>query len=186
MSMNFTELTQVISSALPEPDVIWRIEMATAALTPVSLPGPTGESNTLYHERKGHILMICTAKSYKRHYQDALISALLIRNRVSATFEIPELKDKGLPIDWISEQDSLSMIEAGNIDGLVYCGGEKGGRNFQAALSQRVGPIIMPIMLTDPKAPLDPHVLYDMATEKVITNNTAAIGGNPELLGLPA
>ncbi|WP_156811903.1 bifunctional proline dehydrogenase/L-glutamate gamma-semialdehyde dehydrogenase PutA [Robiginitomaculum antarcticum] len=154
----------VTAAELTDPSMVWREGLAKIELAETPLPGPTGEDNRLSYAPKGTIAVLCGAPKFQVIADDMAYCATLAGNVVI----IADNYEK-LPQD---------------IDGIVYAGPADNVVELNRKLANREGAIILRFFISDAKrAPL-PDDLHYFVTEKVITINTAAIGGNAELLGL--
>jgi len=146
------------------PAMIWREGLAKTLLSEIKLPGPTGEDNRLSFPPKGTIAVICGDETYRAVADDMAYCATLAGNNVISAQSYDDL-----PLD---------------INGVVYCGPEERVIDLNRKLANRAGSIILRFFISDQKRTPLPEDIHYFVTEKTITINTAAIGGNAELLGL--
>ena len=140
---------------------------------PVTLPGPTGETNTLSLVPRGRVG--CIADD-----DDALESQLRL---VGATRNVAVLVTEsqrrrasrlGVPCELVAD------VLAAPLDAVLFAGSEERARQARLALAAREGPIV-PLIRVDAQHPGDPLRLL---SERTISINTAASGGNASLLSL--
>lgn len=146
------------------PAMIWREGLAKSLLAELKLPGPTGEDNRLSYPPKGTIAVICGDEDYRAVADDMAYCATLAGNVVISAQSYEEL-----PLD---------------IDGVVYCGPKDEIIALNQKLANRAGSIILRFFISDANRTPLPEDIHYFVTEKTVTINTAAIGGNAELLGL--
>lgn len=149
-----------------------------------ALPGPTGERNRLLLASRGTFL--CLGPDLESAYAQAVQSlalkgkALIIAREDPPQEMVDALKATGLPIQFICglvEPDTL--IEIPSIAGVAYADfniDEEYLRDMRYALANRPGPILP--VITDLIAP-EAYV-----HERIICVNTAAIGGNVDLMAI--
>jgi RHH-type proline utilization regulon transcriptional repressor/proline dehydrogenase/delta 1-pyrroline-5-carboxylate dehydrogenase len=123
-------------------------------LAPVTLPGPTGESNIMHTVPRGTVL--CLGPSSADQQQQATMAASLGNTAILAE------------IDW------EGLRTAGTFDAVAYFAQDEALRDIRIALSQRSGAIIP--LITSPtdagRLQVERHVCID----------TTAAGGNASLL----
>lgn len=138
----------------------------------VQLPGPTGESNTLHWRGRGTVAALGPTPFDLAHQIGA---ALLTGNRVVMENEITAQRiiDKlpNTPIHLVSDPFSHSELDA-----VLICGPT--ARTVDAQLALRPGSIVPVIVPLDSGA----YPLFRLANEFTMTINTAAAGGNIDLL----
>ena len=146
-----------------------------------TMPGPTGESNTLKVHPRGIVLCLGPDEATARRQAEM---ALAHGNGVlvvapGATRIANELGADGSVIGGVDKRLSPAAIEAGlNIDAICHFGDAEALKPWRQALARREGPII-PLITSDADAGrliLERHVCID----------TTASGGNAELLARAA
>lgn len=141
------------------------------------LPGPTGESNTLYTWPRGVVL--CLGPDTQSALQQATL-ALEQGNGVlvvapGATKIAEALGANGEPIGGLDKKLSPAAIEAGlNVDAIMHFGTDADLRPWRQALSRREG-MIIPLITR-------PSDAERLITERHVCIDTTASGGNAELL----
>ncbi|HMV20549.1 MAG TPA: bifunctional proline dehydrogenase/L-glutamate gamma-semialdehyde dehydrogenase PutA [Rhodocyclaceae bacterium] len=137
----------------------------------IRLPGPTGEANNLRWAPRGTIL--CTGRSRDSQLvQIAVCLASGNRFRAPPEFQLPA----DLPAEVLDHADAES---AEPIAGILVDSSDYGAWRRRAAVWQ--GPRI-PVVVAE--AASEPIALYRLMCERVLTVNTAAVGGNADLMGL--
>ena len=145
------------------------------AASPIALPGPTGEANTLEWQPRGVIACIA---------DDAAV--LLAQTRAArAGGNTPLWVRSPLAHAAKDRLDGERVIFADNLDPkavdavLLDAAPERGAR-IRAKLASTSGPIV-PVIVPDVQGGYDPARLV---FERTVTVNTAAAGGNAALLSL--
>ena len=169
------------------------IAQAEALAAPRSLPGPTGEDNTLLFEARGLLACLCRIGTNAEDLLAAATAALLAGNAVlfltdasmrAAVMRLREaLSSAGFP-DALSAQQlfgdaagmALALGELG-IDGAICCGDAALAEHASRALASRDGAIL-------PLIDEAPGRLYlsRFVHEKTVSVNTTAAGGNAALM----
>jgi len=138
----------------------------TTALSSISLPGPTGESNQLSIYPRGTILCLGPTK------EDAIDQAQTAIAQGCAAIMIAAGLNPEDGFDGTLQADALEVLSG--FDGVVSYGDEARLRAYRVALSNRTGRIIPLIHKSD---------LQEMCqTERHICIDTTAAGGNASLL----
>ena len=138
----------------------------TTALSSISLPGPTGESNQLSTYPRGTILCLGPTK------EDAIDQAQTAIAQGCAAIMIAAGLNPEDGFDGTLQTDALEVLSG--FDGVVSYGDEATLRAYRVALSNRTGRIIPLIHKSD---------LQEMCqTERHICIDTTAAGGNASLL----
>lgn len=150
------------------------------------LPGPTGELNRLTHAPRGRFICDRADGNAELHI-GYICAALMAGNLVTITGKdaaniADSLHTAGVPKTMCkSSRASLeSLIQTQDMSGVTLCADAQTARLINRALAARDGEIVQLIW----NAPLLPHIMSRFLTEKTITLNTAAIGGNAALLGI--
>ena len=137
------------------------------------LPGPTGETNTLYLRPRGRIACIAgTEKDLAEQARVAtttgniaLLAASAFATRVGATAGI---RCEIVPDPLVAEPD-----------GVLFAGSAAAEAELRRTLAARAGPIVA-LVVAEPGG-------YDatrLLSERTVTINTTASGGNASLLSL--
>jgi RHH-type proline utilization regulon transcriptional repressor/proline dehydrogenase/delta 1-pyrroline-5-carboxylate dehydrogenase len=159
--------------------IIKKALSATAAFdtTPLSLPGPTGESNRLSLHPKGTVLCLGpTAELAIAQAVQALAAGCPVAIIAPAVSTLAQpLQEAGLPlavIDGIIDTDALTSLEG--IASVAAAGSAEWTRPLRQALASRKGPIV-------------PLETQDIAPSRYVIErhlciDTTAAGGNASLL----
>ncbi|HBS34081.1 MAG TPA: bifunctional proline dehydrogenase/L-glutamate gamma-semialdehyde dehydrogenase, partial [Parvularcula sp.] len=149
------------------------------------LQGPTGESNTL--RLKGRGVALCLGGGSEAANRRQLALALAGGNAVAAQEPLAEktaraLVAAGAPEHLVASLPAGAAInEAALLDprvrAVVFDGAAKSARAISQTLAQRKGPIAPLLSSADDPA--------RFATERTLTINTTAAGGDVRLLSLP-
>lgn len=151
--------------------------------TPVILTGPTGEMNTIGLHARGTVA--CLGSSVD-HQPVALISqatlALLAGNRVvlqhsdlASEFQIA-LRECGLEetLFDIQQDESFDWLSDADVDAVVFDDSDNSAKTLRQLLAKRVGTRIPVLSSNDD--------IYRFSSERVISIDTTAAGGNATLL----
>ncbi len=166
-------------------------EAAKRIAEPLILPGPTGELNRLSLEARGHFICLDgntggAESAFLMHICAALLagnSVTLIGKQAGPLHA--QLTDLGLTDEDISLAPQTELSAALALPGLAgvsFNGASEQARELGRTLAQRDGVIVQLIW----NEPLNSALILRFMTEKTVTINTAAIGGNAALLGLGA
>ncbi len=165
------------------------------------MPGPTGESNTLYFSGRGTFLLLIEANTPSLAIAGGLTAALVAGNTVIPCFEdeqavdlLDDLVRAGLPGKVLQRWNGLGgalsgdwLRKIGEIEGVLFCGAAEKARRIEATLAARSGAVLQLIAETDMKTYNlmgSPLYLLRFITERTCTINTTSIGGNASLLEL--
>jgi RHH-type proline utilization regulon transcriptional repressor/proline dehydrogenase/delta 1-pyrroline-5-carboxylate dehydrogenase len=181
-------LVRAAASARDEAAEIFRLSVSLYAehfSDAVELPGPTGESNTL--RLKGRGIVLCLGGGTEAADRRQLALALAAGNAVISNLPIAEkaanaLMAAGAPDHLIVTLPVGAAInEAALLDprvrAVAFDGAAEACSRIAAALARRTGPIAPLLASVDPPA--------RFATERTLTINTTAAGGDVRLLSLP-
>ena len=141
--------------------------------TPVleyTLPGPTGETNTLSLHPRGTLL--CLGGDTPDILDAQITRALETGNKVIALNAKSRAKDKA--VSSCTEAEADKLLKTGKIDGVIADGAQ--AENIAAQLSKRDG-AILPLLSAEDDAERFYH-------ERTVTINTTAAGGNATLLAM--
>ncbi len=145
----------------------------------ITLPGPTGETNTLHFHPRGTLLLFAheDIDITQRQISMATISGnqLIIatddpepiKARLKAMSKDPHMK----PVTFISLQEGMTYIDK-DIDGVIADGSHR--QDIAARMARRKG-VILPILSVNDD-------IERFVIERTITINTTAAGGNASLL----
>ncbi len=161
------------------PHYLWRLVAAAPPPLPADvnageeLTGPTGETNTLYLRPRGRVACIAEteadlaeqARAATATGNVALLAAAALGNRVRGK---PGIRAELVP-------DPLAALP----DAVLFSGTADAERELRRKLSALPGPII-PLVV----ASAGGYDLTRLVTERTITINTTASGGNASLLSL--
>ncbi|WP_372809266.1 bifunctional proline dehydrogenase/L-glutamate gamma-semialdehyde dehydrogenase PutA [Litorivivens sp.] len=153
---------------------------------PQNLPGPTGESNRLLYEPRGHLLGVYTQGDAIDDCLAAVFSALLMGNRVSlkcpaAWYGVLTRCIETVPERFVllEKSDGNNALSDGDIQGVFTACTSIERQGIARLLAQREG-VPVPLIAEQPCG----YSLYAYAWEKVVTINTTAAGGNAALMTL--
>ena len=179
----------------PALAAVWLAHASEAeqGLLPRALPGPTGERNELRQHARG-VLAVFGAGADEAQLHAALAAALVTGNGVAV---LPgsvvlaqclenartRLVKAGLPADVLVQLDdhcAKALLADADLAGVVVAGADAGlARDFQQELAKRRG-AILPLISAAACSDVKQH--YRFVAEQTLTINTAAAGGNAELL----
>lgn len=163
------------------------------------MPGPTGESNELYHTGRGDALVYASDKSSKVAILGMITGALLCGNAVIvhapahrewATRLCGLLHQVGVPVNVLVLNSDVSLEELVTSQPLnIVCAvcDTHEARDLAKAVAKRDGVLVQLVTETDSESCstlLQYDFLLRLVTEKTRTNNTTAVGGNATLLEL--
>ncbi len=166
------------------------------------LTGATGESNELYNQARGKTLVMGLKDAEKLPILVQVVSALLTGNQVGiystgeddfAEKVVDILIENGIPdaVIYLTIADSKEKIDEMVNDKRLAQVGVVGTIEEVKALSAKFSQTdsiltqIIPIIDQDNLSEIfDPDYLHRFCTERVLTINTTAIGGNASLLEL--
>ena len=148
---------------------------AYAGVTPLGthavLQGPTGEENTLAFAPRGRVLCLATDEDERLHQ----IAAAL------ATGNTAVLPREAMPAIAGLEADVAIDDESAPVDVILVALGEPALRELRRRAASRDGALV-PVITPDPASGAYP--LDRLVTERVISFNNAAAGGNTTLMTL--
>jgi len=185
-------LRRAAEAMTPGPAALLR-ELASTAeqvFAEQTLPGPTGESNTLRLHARGIFACIATGTG-EAAQAGAVAAALLAGNSVAlmtdagaaATSLQLALRQAGLPDGVLALLPANTMTQAAVLNDArlagvaLPCAAGALARTLQRQLAARTG-AILPLVT----AAASPRQLYRFVAEQTLTINTAAAGGNAALL----
>lgn len=157
---------------------------------PIRLPGPTGESNVLYYEPRGVLVCFADKDVTFEYWTQSIVTALATGNTVVSVVsdvfykEALAFRDKfvatGAPenvlqVARLKHLDTLLMDE--NLAGVVVDSETSRSAYISAKLADRTG-AILPVITAEY---LD-NLVQRMLTEKTISIDTTASGGNTSLM----
>ncbi|MBR7888085.1 1-pyrroline-5-carboxylate dehydrogenase [Marinomonas sp. A79] len=175
----------------------WQIDNAKQSIADtLVLPGPTGERNELSNQGRGPFLCLSLldGKQTKVGLVGQVFAALIAGNPVITVGPTgQDIMDLITPfvaegvVQNIAESAQDSLIEANHLAGVaVICDAEQ-AQQLNQRLAAKGGLICQLIEETDAdtlSTISKPHYLLRFVTERTISNNTTAIGGNATLLEL--
>lgn len=179
------DLEQVLSIARTK---LQRVELELQH--PISLPGPTGESNTLVLDPRGILALLRDDSSSFAHWLLSIITALAAGNAVITAVEEADLAEAEACIKALlaagMPQHLLAVIRLNCLTTLLAHTELAGAMiEVNSALKPLAGELIaaregaiLPLIT----APADERMLHRLVTEKTITINTTAAGGNASLM----
>jgi len=143
--------------------------------SPLALPGPTGEANTLEWHPRGVVACIADDAAALLAQTEAARAtgnvALWLRNPLALS-----ARDR-LAGERVTLADTL---DPGAVDAVLLDAAPERARRVRAQLAATSGPIV-PVIAPDPEGGYDAARLV---VERTVTVNTAAAGGNAALLSL--
>ncbi len=145
----------------------------------IDLPGPTGESNTLKLRGRGLVLCLGGGDSFSQIANALAAGNCVIPDDSNCEAMASALEDCFANIFYemdFSEGVPKALLLDDRIHGVVYDGGSTGRAALEAILVQRHGPIIPLLSSLD-----EP---WRFATERTLSINTTAAGGDVRLLSL--
>jgi RHH-type proline utilization regulon transcriptional repressor/proline dehydrogenase/delta 1-pyrroline-5-carboxylate dehydrogenase len=159
---------------------------------PTELPGPTGESNTLYLEPRGVLLCYADEQVTFEYWTLSLITAMATGNVVisvvsdlfydEATAFVEKWRSIGAPhaVLQVAKLSHLSsLLEAPQLAGVVIDSQSQSKAFMAQKLAQREGAILPVITAEYPD-----NLIQRLLTEKTISIDTTASGGNTKLMTL--
>jgi RHH-type proline utilization regulon transcriptional repressor/proline dehydrogenase/delta 1-pyrroline-5-carboxylate dehydrogenase len=166
-------------------------------VAPTRMPGPTGETNDLYCQGRG-VYLIQADKDAEparviRHLGAALAAgnAVILAGDQKWLADIPTLAQQaGLPaklVKAVGTNTGLGAMYDGDIAGVSCVASLDRVTSFKQLLAKRDGAILSLISdsgAEDDGALPDEAFLHRFATEKTITINTTAAGGNASLMSM--
>lgn len=166
-----------------------------------TLPGPTGERNTYGLFGRGLFVVIGSNVHPLATMAGQIAAALVAGNTVIAkpgeqaslvaARLVRLMHEVGIPDDvlhCLPGDDNLGarLIQDPRVDGVAFAGAQSTAKHIHQQLASREGPIIPLIAETGNHGPmmLVESALYRFATERVVSNDTTAAGGNASLMSL--
>ena len=186
---------------LPSQIIDYHNQQATTLIADEQvMPGPTGESNVLSASGRGVFILMAEEETPITAFIGLLNCALVAGNSVIIK-DLPEydivfdtlqqachLAGVAMPVFKVEEQVQLmEFINDPTIAGLAYVGNQDKVIELNRALAARDGQIalfIFEIDLEQLEAIRDQHLVLRFITEKTLTTNITAVGGNATLLAL--
>ena len=158
---------------------------------PISLPGPTGESNQLFFEPRGLILSLLDEQSPVENWLVKLIVAIAAGNTLVIVFEKDKQKalakiidnafSKLVPNQTIVKTASINylnnLMAENNLAGALVDQNSDWLSYVTQVISERAGEILPVIHETKVE-----RLYYRLTTEKTISIDTTAAGGNASLM----
>ena len=151
----------------------------TLANSWMDLPGPTGERNTLSFSPRGRFLCLA-ADEYKLVRQ--FVAVFAVEGKV-VTLESPVSESilRRMPKDIVKHIELLTHPEYSRLSGVLFDGNPQQASALRQRLADESGALI-PLLQPGINTALYP--IYRMVSERVVSCNTAAAGGNATLLSL--
>ena len=152
-----------------------RLIQGAAGQICITLPGPTGELNTLSFAPRGAVLCVATSQTSLLRQ----LNAVFLTGNLAIIFpELDVFLPQGLPPESracirIITKTQLNQvaIDAALIEDLAR-------ESWQVLLAARKGPLVQTIIVL----PDQPISLIRLICERTVTTNTTAAGGNAQLL----
>lgn len=157
---------------------------------PISLPGPTGESNTLVLDARGVLALVRDETSSFSYWLLAIITALAAGNAVVTAVEEADLAEAEACIKALLQAGlPQHLLAAVRLDCLTTLLAQPELAGAIVEVSSAVKPLsaellasrtgaILPLIT----APAGQQLLQRLVTEKTVTINTTAAGGNASLM----
>lgn len=180
----------------------WQIDNAKQEIAETRvMPGPTGERNELSCQGRGPFLCVSLLNNASTEQETETVglvgqifTALIAGNPVITVGQTgQDIMDKITPyvaegvIQNIADSALDSLIEANHLAGIATLCDEAQAQQLNQRLAAKGGLICQLIEETDSESLstiAKPHYLLRFVTERTISNNTTAIGGNATLLEL--
>lgn len=175
----------------------WQIDNAEKSIAETRvMPGPTGERNELSNQGRG--VFLCSSfiegDNAKVGLVGQVFTALIAGNPVITVGPTgQEVMDMIAPfvaegvVQNIAESAQDSLIEADHLAGIATLCDPAQAQQFSQRLATKSGLICQLVEETDAEklsSIAKPHYLLRFVTERTVSNNTTAIGGNATLLEL--
>ena len=175
----------------------WQIDNAEKSIAETRvMPGPTGERNELSNQGRG--VFLCSSFIESDNAKIGLVgqvfTALIAGNPVitvgSTGQEIMDMITPFVPegvVQNIAESAQDSLIEANHLAGIATLCDPEHAQQLNQRLAAKSGLICQLVEETDTEnlsSIAKPHYLLRFVTERTVSNNTTAIGGNATLLEL--
>lgn len=180
-----SDLQQVLAAAR---GLLANIEKELAA--PIALPGPTGELNRLFLEARGVVACVRDDSACFRYWLLSVLTALSAGNAVIAVVEEKDsteaeairkvLLGASLP-SALFNVVQMNQLKALINNPLVAAAVVEAGSAVKALTGELIAArdgAISPLITT----PADERLLHRLVTEKTVTVNTTAAGGNASLM----
>ena len=151
--------------------------LLSSGVSGLTLPGPTGERNSLTIVPRGVVLCLAPTAAALWHQLDAVIGtgnrAMIIEAHATMLPQplAPELTGRLAIIATDRLRDA--EINAVLVDEML-------ARNYLEDIAARDGALLS-VIITNPARPIDP---YRLVSERTVTVNTTAAGGNANLMTL--
>lgn len=168
------------------------IDIEKRLKNPTHLPGPTGESNTLYLENRGNIICFADGKVSFHFWVLSIVTALATGNTVITVVsdlfyeEAQAFRDKFIDtgedknVFQVARLRHLStMLEHPALSGVVVDGNCDRKHYISEKLAEREG-AILPVISSE----YFDNLIQRLITEKTISIDTTASGGNTSLMTL--
>ena len=158
------------------PHYVWRLVRETRpphAGEPVTLPGPTGETNTLLLRPRGRIA--CLASTEAELTTQARLATQLGNTALLTASAMAERVSAEIGRQCVTVADPLAAAP----DAVLFAGSDDDIAALREKLAAQEGPLVPVIVARDG--------VYDAArlvSERTVTINTTASGGNASLLSL--
>lgn len=175
----------------------WQIDNAQKSIAQTRvMPGPTGERNELSNQGRGPFLCMSSIEGDKAKVGlvGQVFAALMAGNPVITVGPTgQEIMDIISPfvvegvVQNIAESAQDSLIEANHLAGIATLCDPEHAQQLNQRLAAKSGLICQLVEETDTEnlsSIAKPHYLLRFVTERTVSNNTTAIGGNATLLEL--
>jgi len=168
----------------------WLHDATERLAAPEVLPGPTGESNTLYLEPRGKLVVVVDNIARTREYLMATVVALIAGNTVLV------LADEECLASWRNIANDMACTDIAtaairvlplaawqlalhceHTNGVIVHPASEYRRAVAQSIATREGPIIPLISSVSPSS-----LLHQTTVEKTVSIDTTAAGGNASLM----
>ncbi|MEG3753596.1 hypothetical protein [Psychromonas arctica] len=195
--LKFQQCIDLLASQVIE----YHCQQATKLIAePLNMPGPTGESNILSTSGRGVFLIMAEENSSVIAFTALLSCALVGGNSLIVTdteehkalFEVLQqacdLSMVAMPVCFVKDNQALeNLLDDDVVAGVGYVGDEQKVIELNRIIANRTGQIATFITETDLlqlETSRDQNLVLRFITEKTLSTNVTAVGGNATLLAL--
>ncbi len=159
-------------------------------LAPITLPGPTGESNQLHLEARGVVATVRDETACFRYWMLSMLTALAAGNAVVTVVEDRDIAEAdairkvllsaGLnpALFVVAKLSQLKAVISHNVVAAAVVEAASAVKALTGEFIAARDGAISPLVTT----PADHRLLHRLVTEKTVTINTTAAGGNASLM----
>ncbi len=175
----------------------YHLAQADRLLVSQEMPGPTGETNTLYCAGRGTFVIAIDESAPLAALLGQMAAVLVAGN--CAILALPDplyatanklvslANQAGIPaavLQHVSESQLQQLLASKALAGLAYSGPQQAGLVFNRQLAEREGPLGQLVLDFQLETLGQPDYLLRFITERTRTINITAVGGNSSLLEL--